>query len=1164
MQITKTAIRRPVTVSMFVVAVMLFGVVSLQRLPLNLLPDISYPSLTVQTELADTAPAEIEALITRPVEEQVGVVSGLRRLTSVSRSDQSEVVLEFAWGTNMDFAAMDVREKLDGLTLPEDAVKPVVLRFDPSQDPIMRIQIFGEVSLSQLRYLGEKELKQGLELSEGVAAVKVLGGREEQILIDVDEERLAELGIPITELTNILRQENLNQASGSLYDQDARYMVRMLNEFRSIAEIQRIIVRDQQGRKVILADIADVRRGTKDREVIARLNGNESVELAIYKEGDANTVTVSRAVRAKLASLEKGPSYPKGISYEIVFDQAGFISDSVNNVRTAALFGGLLATVILFIFLRDGRSTVIIALSIPISIMATFALMYQTDISLNIMSLGGVALGVGMLVDNSIVVLEAVARHRRAGVDLADAAYRGTQEVGMAVTASTLTTVAVFLPLVFVEGIAGQLFKDQALTITYSLLTSLVVALTFIPMVLGLRVKRGLTDDADARPEGSAEQPAPRPPGGARLVYRDALWLGHWFVWAIFSVAIPAVVWAIRFAARELARLLLWVISPLLNLFQSGFQSLEQFYPRVLEAALNRKPLVFASVSGLVILSFLLYGQLGGELIPALSQGEFAFEILFPQGTPIDTTDRAFQSIEKQIRALPDVQTVFSSVGGSRANQFSQSAVEENVGQIHVLMKDRQDRVAEERAIARIRDQLGQYPDADYIFERPTLFSLKTPIEIEVYAFDLGDQRRAAEQVVAGLAAVAGLSDIQSTTKLGSPEIQIRFDRARLARLGLDETRISEILRNKIRGDVASRYREQEKQIEILVRAHEEHRNTIADLSNLVISDQGNTNSAASTGQNNSSGARQTSAGQASGNTGSANNSNQNQRSQANQASPQGQGVNAEQTQSTAPIRLGAVADIQITRGPAEVRRIRSQRSAVVSANLAGRDLSSVSGDIRVMLQKLRPDLPLNTVVGLAGQNEEAEQSFRSLQFALALAVFLVYLVMASQFESLTHPLVILFTVPLALVGVVLSLYVSRTPVSVMVLLGVIVLAGIVVNNAIILVDYTNQLRREGVAKREAILRAGQVRLRPIFMTTLTTVLGLFPMALGWGEGSEVRAPMAITVMGGLMLATLLTLVLIPVVYEVVDRGAPVPFEADAEPSELDTGMEQSWGTLQE
>ena len=1168
MQITKTAIRRPVTVSMFVVAVILFGVVSLQRLPLNLLPDISYPSLTVQTELADTAPAEIEALITRPVEEQVGVVGGLRRLTSISRSDQSEVVLEFAWDTNMDFAAMDVREKLDGLTLPEDAEKPVVLRFDPSHDPIMRMQIFGDLSLSQLRYFAEKELKQGLESTEGVAAVKVLGGREEQIRIEVDEKRLAELGIAITQVTNILRQENLNQASGSLYDQDARYMVRMLNEFRSVDEIQRIIVRSDEGRKVVLGDIARVWRGTKDREVIARLNGQESVELALYKEGDANTVTVSQDARNKLAAMQKGPSYPEGLEYEIVFDQASFISESVNNVRTAAIFGGLLATAILFIFLRDARSTVIIGMSIPISIMATFALMYQTDITLNIMSLGGVALGVGMLVDNSIVVLESVARHRREGVSLADAAYRGTKEVGLAVTASTLTTVAVFLPLVFVEGIAGQLFKDQALTITYSLLASLLVALTFIPMVLGLGTQREQDDGAEETAEPARDESSAERTGGIRLIYRDALWIGRWLVWAVFSAAIPSIVWAIRFAAREVGRILLALLSPILNLIQRSFAWLERAYPKVLDTSLNNKPIVFALVLGLVALSAILYGSLGGELIPPLSQGEFSFEVRFSEGTPLDTTDRAFKSIEKEVQAIEDVHTVFTSVGGSNENQFSQSALEENVGQIFVLMKDREDRAAEERTIARVRQALSGYPDGSYTFSRPTLFSFKTAIEVEVYAFDLEDQRRAAEAVVQRLDNIPGLSDIQTTTKLGSPEIQVRFDRERLARLGLDETRIGEILRNKIRGDVASRYREEDKQIEILVRAEESNRDTIADLRTLVINDRGNSNQNNPTGQ----GGQQSGAAGAAGGpsapvrgaTAAANSANT---AAGNQQTGQGTGQQQQTAQTpTVPIRLGSVADIQIARGPAEVRRIRSQRAAVVSANLSGRDLSSVSADIREALQDLRAELPRNTTIGLAGQNQEAEESFQSLQFALALAVFLVYLVMASQFESLTHPFVILFTVPLALVGVVLSLAATQTSVSVMVFLGVIVLAGIVVNNAIVLVDYTNQLRREGMPKRKAVLQAGQIRLRPIVMTTLTTVLGLFPMALGWGEGSEVRAPMAVTVMGGLAFSTVLTLVLIPVVYEAVDRGVralDTVSDLDHEPAS-DPGVEQSWGTLRE
>ncbi len=638
--------------------------------------------------------------------------------------------------------------------------------------------------------------------------------------------------------------------------------------------------------------------------------------------------------------------------------------------------------------------------------------------------------------------------------------------------------------------------------------------------------------------------------------------MGRGAVWAIFSAAIPAVVWAIRFVLAEIARLLLRILSPFLNLFQRGFDAVERTYPRILESSLNSKPLVFAAVLGLVVLSVLLYGQLGGELIPPLSQGEFSFEIRFPEGTPLEATDRAFQTIEKDVGEIEGVQTVFSSVGGSNENQFSQSALEENVGQVFVLMKDRRDRQAEQRAIGRVRKALARHPDGTYTFQRPTLFSFKTPIEIEVYAFDIEEQRQAANQVVARMERIAGLSDIQSTTKLGSPEIQIRFDRARLARLGLDETRIGEVLRNKIRGEVASRYREDEKQIEILVRAGEEDRDTIADLRNLVINDRGNNNTSGASGQNTQRGEQSGSEGSATTNTSAGQNTNQNPRNQL-------QAVNENQQNNQpapVPIRLGAVADIKIARGPGEVRRIRSQRAAVVSANLTDRDLASVSSEIRAELRELRAELSVNTVVGLAGQNEEAEESFRSLQFALALAVFLVYLVMASQFESLTHPFVILFTVPLALVGVVLSLFVTQTSMSVLVFLGVIVLAGIVVNNAIVLVDYTNQLRRNGVAKREAILRAGQVRLRPIVMTTLTTVLGLFPMALGWGEGSELRAPMAVAVMGGLVFSTLLTLVLIPVVYEIVDRGIPATAELDDddEQIEIEPRIEQSWGPLGE
>ena len=1123
MKLTQTAIRRPVTVSMFVVAITLFGLVSVDRLALNLLPDISYPSLTIQTEFEDAAPEEIESLVTRLIEETVGVVPGLRRLSSVSRSGQSEVVLEFAWDTDMDLASMDVREKLDLVRLPRDVEKPVILRFDPSYDPIMRLQLFGDLSLGRLRDVAERQVKKGLESTAGVAAVKVVGGKEEQIRIEVDEKRLAELGIPITNVANVVKQANLNQASGSLYDLDSNYLVRVLNEFKSVDEIKNLIVRDEEGRQVVLGEIARVWRGSKEREVIARFNGKECVELGIYKEGDANTVTVSRAIRERLKNLKEEKTFPGGIEHSIVFDQAEFIDQSVSNVLAAAVLGGLLSTLILFLFLRDLRSTLIIGFSIPISIMATFALMYQTGITLNIMSLGGIALGVGMLVDNSIVVLESVHRHRGKGAP-ADAVFRGTVEVGRAVTASTLTTVAVFVPLVFVEGIAGQLFKDQALTITYSLLASLAVALTFIPMVLAFRVSHSGVAPADKPTTETAQRRGPLPGG---LMGRAAS-KGRSLYRFIFVDLITVTLTDLRRLLGLLGRFLLRLVSPILNLFDRAFGGLQSTYPKLLHWSLDHKLVVFGLVAVMVVCSIGVYDSLGAELIPPLSQGEFSFEIRLPKGRPLEVTNRVIRDLETRVATLEGIETVFSSVGGSNKNQFASTALEENVGQLRVVMSDRRDKVAERTTILQIREELNRYPEITHSFKRPTIFSFRTPIEVEIFAYDLEEQRRVAALVSERLEGIEGLNDIESSTELGNPEIQIRFKRQQLARMGLDESQIAATLRNKIRGEVASRYREGDRQLDILVQAAEMDRNTVSAIKDLVINGwiannasqqlNGSEDQAATSNGSSSSTSRNEQGGQ--GNSNRATNQSQQQSTEVRQI----------------PIRLGAVAEVLSSRGPSEIRRIGSQRAAVVSANLAGQDLSGVSLRIQQELAKLRDLIQPNTVVALGGQNEELETSYRSLVFALVLAVLLVYLVMASQFESLIHPFIILFAVPLAVVGVVLALLATGTTISVMVFLGVIILAGIVVNNAIVLIDYTNQLRRQGRAKREALLEAGQVRLRPILMTTMTTVLGLFPMALGWGEGSEVRAPMAVAVMGGLLFSTALTLLLIPVVYDLFDR----------------------------
>jgi hydrophobic/amphiphilic exporter-1 (mainly G- bacteria), HAE1 family len=1119
----KGAINRPVTVSMFLLAISLFGYISLDRLALNLLPDISYPTLTIQTEYADAAPEEVESLITRPIEEAVGVLPGLTRLSSVSRPGQSEVVLEFQWGAKMDRASLEAREKLDVVQLPRDAKRPVLLRFDPSYDPIMRLRLSGkDMSLSHLRYAAEKELKKLLESTSGVAAIKVIGGLEEQIRIEIDEKKLAELGIPISEITRILEQENLNQASGSLYDLDANYLVRILSQFRSVEEISNIIVRNQGGRRIVLSDVALVYRGTKDREVIARLNGKESVELAIYKEADANTVTVSAGVQQKLDSLKKANLMPKGVEYQIVFNQAEFIKMAIDDVLDSAIVGGFLAIFVLFLFLRDLKSTLIIGFTIPVSILGTFGLMYQTGISLNLMSLGGVALAVGMLVDNSIVVLEAVHRYKAAGLRVKDAVYKGTKEVAAAMVASTFTSIAVFLPLIFVVGIAGQLFRDQALTITYGQLVSLVVGFTLTPMILAIEARKVFREQ-ETRESAVVERPLSARPVIRRMQLVSRWIEGKWRILAsfLFRDLSRVLLTDLRSLFRAISRILSRIVTPGLDAFEAVYARFSKLYQPAVEAALNHKPIVILFAVGLLGVSAYIGSTLGAELIPSLTQGEFQFEVRLPEGKALKQTDGIMRSLERDVMQYTEVRSVFSSVGGSNKNQFARESKEENVAQLYVVMKNKNDKAAEARTIERIRTALQQYPEVAFTFSRPTLFSVKTPVEVEIYAYDLDQQRRAANLLTARMQGIRGLNDIRSSTELGNPEIQVRFDREKLARIGLDENQVSNAIRSKVRGDVATRYREDDKQIEILVRADESQRNTIESVQNLLI----NVPNQQTPGRLE---APQTPSPQ-----------DQQQQTGAGQSRPQAppppppvlnngpRGV---------PIRLGSIAEVSVGRGPSEVRRIRSQRAAVVSANLSGRDLTTVSDEIRAQLQQLRAELPPEVTVQLGGQNEELNTSYNSLAFALALAVFLVYLVMASEFESFMHPLIILFSVPFGLVGVVFSLLVTNTTVSVMVLLGVIILIGIVVNNAIVLIDYTNQLRTEGHSKREALKLAGEVRMRPILMTMLSSVLGLVPMALGWGEGAEIRSPMAIAVIGGMLFSTMLTLIFIPVMYEVLDR----------------------------
>ncbi len=1058
MSLIEFSLKRRVTVSMCAVALVVFGVVAFQRLPINLLPDISYPSLTIETRFPGAAPGEVESLVSRPVEEAVGVVAGAQRLISVSRPGLSQVTLEFSWGRNMDFASIDVREKLDIVRLPKEAEKPVLLRFDPANDPVARLYLTGTDNLYQLRYIADEILKKDLESTEGVAAIKVNGGYEEEIQVRVDQGKLSLLGMTIQDVNQKLQRENVNQAGGSLYESEARYLVRSRNEFQDLDDIMKTVLVSKEGRNVTVADVAEIVRGHKQREVITRFGAQEAVELALYKEGDANTVQVARAIERRLGRVRK--ELPAGITIVAGVDQSRFIQASIDEVIGNAVLGGAIAIAILLFFLKDIVSTVIIGISIPISIIATFFLMYQTGTTMNIMSLGGLALGVGMLVDNAIVVLEAIFKRRERGERGLQAALGGASEVGRAVVASTLTTVAVFVPVVFVEGIAAQLFRDQALTVSFSLLASLVVSLTLIPMMSVL---------ADVRAAGGTVPP-PVPIAAAEGRTRRA-------AQAVFLAFPVLALRGLRRLYAAIVGLAAWLARPLTRGFDAALEGLMRTYPPVLAWSLRSRGTVLGLALLVFVGSLLIGRRLGVDLIPTFSQGEFSFMVELPEGTPLDSTDRFLREMQSVLRDDPRVDS-YSSIAGGAGLSLARTGTEgENAARLQVRMKPGASGRDELVVIALLRERLEASGTARFKFERPTYFTFRTPIEVEVYGDGLDDLHTAATGLKNEVERVPGLVDVKSSLEIGNPELQVTFNRPRLSQLGLDLFQVAGTVRNKVQGEVATRFLEGDREIDIRVRSVELGHASIDDVRNMIVG--------------------------------------------------QHDGV---------PIVLKSVADVVLTQGPSEIRRIGQKRAVVISGNLSGRDMGTVAADVRDAIR--RQALPAGVTAGLSGQEEEMQRSMRSLMLAMVLAIFLVYLVMASEFESFLHPFVVMFTVPLGAIGALVSLGLTGNTINVVAVIGMVMLAGIVVNNAIVLIDFVNQLRQQGLGRDEALTRAGLDRMRPILMTSSTTILGLLPMALGLGEGAELRAPLAITVIGGLTVATILTLVVIPVVYTLLDRKA--------------------------
>lgn len=1105
MSLPRGSTRRPVAVAMLYLSVVLLGLISYFRLPIDLLPDVSYPRLVVYTSYPDVAPAEVERLVTERIEGQAAAVPGVERVTSVSREGVSLVTLRFAWGTDMDFATLDLRERLDNVRdqLPESAARsrPRILRVDPESEPILALSVTGGADLWQTKELTETVVRRRLEQLDGVAEASVTGGLDREIQVEVDPELLDVYNVTLEQIASALAAANYSAPGGTILRGRYRYPLRTLGEFQTVAEIGDVVVarqpifadaaREEQAgaRLVRLADVARVIDGYSDRESLARYGGSEAVGLLVFKESGANTVSVARDVETVLTQLRS--EYPT-LRLDVASTQAAFISDSISNVVQALVLGGLLAFLVLFFFLRDPRYPVGVALAIPISVIGTFALMEGFDVSLNIMSLGGLALGVGMLVDNSIVVLENVFRHRELGAAPEEAAALGAEEVQGAITASTLTTIAVFGPIIYVEGVAGQLFRDLSLTVAFSLLMSLLVALTLLPAV------------AARFAAGPREAPAPRPrprwrevraaaPVGVRGVPLRAVlaarWVGALLIWGLLDRLLPFVLALLVFWAGLVARLLRPLTTRAFAGFDRGYAVFESGYHRILESALDRKAVVVGSaVAGLAVAA-LVGALLDRDVLPDVDQGSFTVHLALEQGTSLETTTEVASQLEQALLDDPDVETVFTRVGRD-VRAYAES--DEDRG-LHTATLDVRLRPGAHTAVVAERARHPDLPlpvgalsvrEGEATALGRLLGGAEADIAVRIRGEDLEGAYRSAQEIEARLAGVARLGNVRIGQTHGRPQYQVEVLREQAARYGIEPRLVAETVERAMRGASATEFVDFDRKIDVVVRLPDDHRFSVTSLDLLRV-----------------------------------------------------QGV---------PLR--ELVRVREALAPSEVRREDQGRVTTVLADVVDGGLADALTAVQGALGGLV--LPRGLRVEVGGENEEMRRSFRDLAFAFGLALLLVYMILAAQFESFAHPFTILTAVPLALVGALLALALTGQGLNTMSLIGMVILVGIVVNDSIVKVDFIRQARARGAPLREAILEAGRVRLRPILMTTITTVLGLLPMALGIGRGADLRAPLAIAVIGGLMLATALTLIVVPVVYAVVEGGmaardVPVGVEAD-------------------
>lgn len=1045
MSIARFSIERPVTLMMIVTGVMIFGVISLGLLPQELFPQIVYPQLTVITPYQNAAPEEIETLITKPVEEAVGTVAGVKRIHSISREGLSMVIAEFGWNQNINFAALGMREKIDLIKerLPREAEEPVVLPFNPFDKPILVLSVTTTSDRSPIlmKELARRMIKDEIEKVDGVASATISGGLDREIQVEVNQDKLFARGVPLLDVSKALTNANLNYPAGTIKESFYEYLIRTIGEFEHVNEIEEISIgtdtsqqpqqyqaqpemsmakrspRAEDQRLIYLKEVAVVIDTVQERTSYSRYNGKENLSISIQKQALGNTVRTINKVKQKLQDLKV--EIPKDIQIDIVYDQSEFIKSAITGVWDSAWQGGVLVFFVLFYFLRDFWSSVIVTITIPISVMVTFAIMFFSGISINMMSLGGLAFGVGSLVDSAIVVLENIFRHMQMGENPKDASIIGADEVNVAIAGSVLTTVVVFLPMIFVIGIIGQISKDFALTVTYSLMASWIASMTLIPLLSsrGVKPTKGVEFKDDQNLAASKE---PR----AIVITRK-----------LFSFLLE------RFIAAP----------------KRGF----------------------AITIALFFASCTLFIFMDKELMPSVDQGQFMLKVEMHAGTKLDVTNGVAEDIEKILFSIPEVDVVNTTIGSSAETSGVGGALTRltsNQSEISVKLKKKRERKTVD-IVQTVKNRLSRMDlggaRLEYVLSENVLSTgadTQAAVTIEIRGPKLDILEQVSKDVQNGLGKIAGIYGIKNDLAEASPESKIYIDKDVASLYGLSVTDIAQTALIGLKGVVATKFKEKGREFNVRVRLRELDRDDFDKLGRLQIQ------------------------------------------------SPLGMSV-----------PLSRVAKFGKGKGPSEIKRSNQQRIVRIYANVYERPMKEVQPEVLTMIDKL--NYSKDYTVKLAGQTEEMKASFDSMRNAIIAAFLLVYMVMAALFESLWQPFIIMMTIPLSLIGVAWALFVTHTSISAYVLMGVGVLGGIVVNNAIVLIDATNLFVSKGMTHKEAAIASSKVRLRPILMTALTTILGLVPMAFLGGEGAELRSPMAITTMGGLLIATFLTLVVVPAIY---------------------------------